>query len=180
MGTRNLFTIIHDGKVKLAKYNQWDGYLEGQGKGLSDFIVNDLDFTKLIEGLKNIVMLDQNKNEAEIDAQYTKLNSLDLARRPIVFPLLTRDTTIAEQLTAIQNSVGGLVTVDASEFKNDGTFCEYAYELNLDANTVTVWESNVISDANCDRLVLKCDVLQYPDVLDAIIEQRKAADETTI
>lgn len=172
MGTRNLFTIIHEGKIKLAKYNQWDGYLEGQGKDLSDFIVNDLEFTKLIDGLKSVVMLDETKNEAEIESQYEKMNSLDLTRKPIVFPLLTRDTTIAEQLAAIQNSVGELVTVDASAFKNDGVFCEYAYELNLDANTVTVWESNVLSDAKCNRLVLKCDILQYPDILDSVIEQR--------
>ena len=39
MGTRNL-TLVKDkeGKTKVAQYGQWDGYPEGQGSTILNFI----------------------------------------------------------------------------------------------------------------------------------------------
>jgi hypothetical protein len=38
MGTRNLTRVICDGKTKVAQYGQWDGYPEGQGKTVLNFL----------------------------------------------------------------------------------------------------------------------------------------------
>jgi hypothetical protein len=172
MGTRNLFTIIYNNKTVLAKYNQWDGYLEGQGKNLSNFIENDLNFTSLINGLSRIELLDE--NDSRIDAIYNDLNNTrhDNDSRKKVFPLITRDTTIEDQLKAISIGIGKMPTVDASIFKDDGLFCEYAYTLNLDDNTVSVFKSGA---EKCDKLVFKCDILAYPETLDKHIKLNKGA-----
>jgi hypothetical protein len=168
MGTRNLFTIVHDGKLKLAKYNQWDGYLNGQGKVLSEFIVEDLDFEALIQGLNRIVFISE--ESPELDSIYNNMNTCNDFDKKMNYPLLTRDTTIKDQLRAISIGVLNLLTVDASGFKNDGLFCEYAYELNLDSGMISVFESG---KEKCDKLILKCDVLSFPETLDKYIELNK-------
>jgi hypothetical protein len=169
MGTRNLFTIIHDGKIKLAKYNQWDGYLDGQGKDLAEFIVNDLEFNRLILGLNKVKLLDDTRDVKIIDSIYESMNSKSDDYKKLDYPLITRDTNINDQLKAISVGVFDLYTVDCSDFKNDGLFCEYAYELNLDLNTVKVFEhrKNAKGDYFCDKVVIDCDILQYPEILDA-------------
>jgi hypothetical protein len=173
MGTRNLFTIIKNDKTVLAKYNQWDGYLDGQGKQLSDFIENDLSFETLNNGISRIKLLDSEKDQAVLDSIYERLNATryDDESRSMLFPLITRDTNIRQQLQAISIGVGPLESVDASEFQNDGLFCEYAYTLNLDENTVSVFRSGA---EKCDKLLLKCDILQYPDKLDELIKTQGA------
>lgn len=174
MGTRNLFTIIHDGKLKLAKYNQWDGYLDGQGKALSEFIVDDLEFDRLILGLTKIVFLDENKDETQIDAIYAKMNSVTDFDQKMEYPLITRDTTIGDQLRAISQGVFNLPTVNAIAFKKDGLFCEYHYELNLDSGMISVYRSG---NEACDKLVLKTDILSFPEMLDKQIEIQKQRGE---
>lgn len=170
MGTRNLFTIIKDNKTVLAKYNQWDGYLDGQGRDLAEFITNDLSFESLYNGITRIKLLDE--NDSKVDAIYNELNMTrhDDNSRKKLFPLITRDTNIKDQLRAISIGVGDLFSVDASDFVNDGLFCEYAYELNLDDNTVSVFKSGT---KKCDKLVFKCDILEYPETLDKHIELNK-------
>lgn len=193
MGTRNLLTIIQNGKVKLAKYNQWDGYLDGQGKDLAEFIVNDLDFEKLISGLQNVKFTSENEYDEKLATIGITESMISFDQGDLItatFPLASRDTNIKNSLSAIQdlkteirkvdakyNTIyttiqvkpENLITSDASDFKNDGLFCEYAYELNLDNFTVKVFEArkNAKGDYFCDRIVIDCDILQYPEVLDA-------------
>lgn len=173
MGTRNLFTVIKNGKTVLAKYNQWDGYLDGQGKSLSDFIENDLSFESLNNGITRVKLLNTEIDSAAIDDIYERLNTSrhDADNRSKQFPLITRDTNIRQQLQAISVGVLDLFSVDASDFISDGLFCEYAYTLNLDDSTVSVFASG---KEKCDKLVLKCDVLQYPDELDKLIKTQGA------
>jgi hypothetical protein len=177
MGTRNLFTIIHDGKIKLAKYNQWDGYLDGQGKDLAEFIENDLvSIENLILNLNRVKLLSAENDAELIDSIYNIMNSKSDEYKKLDYPLITRDTNIRDQLQAINIGVFELPTVDNSSFKNDGLFCEYAYELNLDDFTIKVFESrkNAKGDYFCDKLVLNCDILQYPELLDIEIKNREA------
>lgn len=175
MGTRNLFTIIHDGKIKLAKYNQWDGDLDGQGRDLAEFIINDLEFNRLILGLQRVKLLEEKRDAKLIDSIYDSMNSKSDDYKKLDYPLITRDTNIKEQLQAISVGVFDLYSIDASEFKNDGLFCEYAYELNLDNFTVKVFKNreNAKGDYFCDKLIIDCDVLQYPEILDAKIAEQK-------
>lgn len=49
MGTRHLIAAKVDGEYKLAQYGQWDGYPEGQGVAVLDFLVNKEDFLAAFE-----------------------------------------------------------------------------------------------------------------------------------
>jgi hypothetical protein len=170
MGTRNLFKIIKDNKTVLAKYNQWDGYLDGQGKELSDFIIDDLNFEALNNGLTRVRFLDENSSE---------LNDIRENKDVNQYPLLTRNTTIREQLRAISLGALSLETFDSSEFQNDGCFCEYTYVLNLDTNTITVYDNATPKEIKkgtnwaCENELFTCDILEYPSVLDKHIELNK-------
>ncbi len=55
MGTRNL-TLVKDkeGKTKVAQYGQWDGYPEGQGTTILNFIRSKENRGALAEVLKNV------------------------------------------------------------------------------------------------------------------------------
>ena len=37
MGTRNITAVVHDGKIKISQYGQWDGYYDYTGKGVLQF-----------------------------------------------------------------------------------------------------------------------------------------------
>lgn len=206
MGTRNLFTIILNGQKKLAKYNQWDGYLDGQGQYLSDFIVNDLDFEKLKDGLVSVRFVKETEFDEKLATIGITENSISFEQGDLItetFPLLSRDVCIDKTLNSIQNLQfkiksstckdsnlirntkevtvlrENLITSDQSEFLNDGLFCEYAYELNLDLNTVRVFENRKTAkdEWKCDRLVIDCDILQFPEVLDAKLAEIKAQNK---
>jgi hypothetical protein len=64
MGTRNLTKVIDkDGITRVAQYGQWDGYPEGQGKSMLDFISNYRMLDKIELSLAKCRFIDQ----AEID-----------------------------------------------------------------------------------------------------------------
>lgn len=138
MGTRNLVCVVVDGQMKVAQYGQWDGYLEGQGKNVLDFLAkaNIKKFTEAVRACRFIT-------DAEVDA-------LDSKNWQETHPQLSRDRG-AEILSMILNGkysvhgdsangykrVGKKVApvrelVDSSSFAGDGLFCEYAYVLDLD------------------------------------------------
>jgi hypothetical protein len=168
MGTRNLFKIIKDNKTVLAKYNQWDGDLSGQGTELSDFIINDLNFETLNNSISRIKMI---SDDTILDDIY---ENKDVKQ----YPLLTRDTTIRQQLQAISVGALSLETFDSSDFQKDGLFCEYLYELNLDNNTVNVFVTNTLKNGEygaCDKKLFSCDILEYPETLNKHIELNRGA-----
>lgn len=54
MGTRNSTIVIYEKKIKVEQYGQWDGYPEGQGQTISNFLetVNLKKFKNQIKNLK--------------------------------------------------------------------------------------------------------------------------------
>ena len=53
MGTRHFVGVIADGKYKIAQYGQFDGYIEGQGATVLEFLSNMMKSEKNIEIFKN-------------------------------------------------------------------------------------------------------------------------------
>ena len=54
MGTRHLQTVIDkDGEIKIQQYGQWDGYPEGQGKSILNYLKTG-DLAKYQENLSKI------------------------------------------------------------------------------------------------------------------------------
>ena len=38
MGTRHLICVVSDNQYRIAQYGQWDGYPEGQGAAILEFL----------------------------------------------------------------------------------------------------------------------------------------------
>jgi len=67
MGTRNLTVVIYKGKPCIAQYGQWDGYPQGQGYTILDFLLTaDLSvFKDKIE--KYVSFIDEKKDKKYLE-----------------------------------------------------------------------------------------------------------------
>jgi hypothetical protein len=158
MGTRNVTIVKLDGKVVIAKYCQWDGYINGQGLDLCNFIRNDLDLRKLKNNIRKCYTISDEKADEIFDDyldQKTKLSVKDRldydktkALQMKLVPTLTRDTGGGDILKAIQDQ-GGLPlsdnkgSLDYAKGTGEMSFgCEYCYEVDLDNKTVGIYDGH--------------------------------------
>lgn len=146
MGTRNLTMVVKNQKPVVAQYGQWDGYPSGQGAVIVKFLRNTNlnEFSKQIDKVKFI----NKKKQTEINNFVKDLGSKDgwltgeqSAKYQEKYPLLTRDNggSILE-LIMEQKGKGNIWIQDSSTFAADSLFCEYAYVVDLDSNTLEVYE----------------------------------------
>lgn len=125
MGTRNSTLVKLDGELKVAQYGQWDGYPTGQGKTIQDFL-KTVDLPKFkAEVAKLREMTEEEVKEVEADPNWTTN-----------YPYLSRDAG-ADVLNMINEGKVKFLVLDP-DFKDDGLFCEYWYELDLDKETITM------------------------------------------
>jgi hypothetical protein len=140
MGTRNLTLVKYNKQYVVAQYCQWDGYPEGQGVTVLEFVRDKMKPRKFIAGLKAIVpATDKIVEEAWKSVGATSYwATMDISNAfEKKFPSLHRNTG-AKILEMIQNEKGVLIKTDL-EFWNDSLFCEWAYEIDLDAKTLSVY-----------------------------------------
>ena len=60
MGTRNLTMVQLNNEIKIAQYGQWDGYLEGAGATIFDFLKNlirNKNIEKFKENVRNCIII---------------------------------------------------------------------------------------------------------------------------
>ena len=144
MGTRHLVMVKCDGKIKVAQYGQWDGYLEGQGKTIAKFLHNnktDLNlFKQKVRRLRWAWPTQVEKTWVEAGAEPGQTSvTLDIAdKHSEMFPELSRDTG-AKILKVIHDRNVDRVG-NSKSFLRDSLFCEYAYLLDLDKETVTFYK----------------------------------------
>lgn len=144
MGTRHLIAAKIDGVYKLAQYGQWDGYPEGQGVGVLDFLVNEMDMAAFTAALRNCRFIGQEEVNAELvkfgadpNDHYT-IRLPDYDRFSEAHPEWSRDTG-AKILEFIQSS-GGCGLRSSLDFAADSLFCEWAYVLDFDTMKFEVYE----------------------------------------
>ncbi len=158
MGTRNL-TLVKDkeGKTKVAQYGQWDGYPEGQGSTILNFIRSKDNRDALVEVLKGVEFFSASSPQSIKDyiEAYDKRcptwsnepdNRTD-ADKYWHEHLISRDVCgkILENLVALNvdmlpeefNKV--IYLQDSSSFADDGLFCEYAYCVNYQTGKLEVY-----------------------------------------
>lgn len=130
MGTRHLICVVKDGAYKVAQYGQWDGYPSGQGVNILDIIKSetfDLEvFRKKVDRVRWITET-ENKTIDE-NPNWTK-----------EYPHLSRDCG-SDILTHIFNADESLSLANNLSFAGDSLFCEWAYVLNLDNDTLEVYK----------------------------------------
>jgi len=131
MGTRHLTFVKLNGEYKVAQYGQWDGYPEGQGVTVLEFIRNNQHKDKL-ESFKEKVQLCRWISETEKASINADIRSgkVNLERD---YPWLWRDAG-AEVLEMIRKSESGLMLLNGFEFAFDHIFCEYIWGVDLDNN----------------------------------------------
>ena len=139
MGTRNLTCIKKNGEYTLAKYCQWDGYYEGQGKTIVDFLRKKGNIEKLRERADDLTFI----SEDELRRRWIEVGanpdsdtvSFEVAGRfGEQWPELSRDTG-GDILQMIVESEGEFATKNDLEFAADSLFCEFAYCIDFDDNT---------------------------------------------
>lgn len=142
MGTRNLSIAIIDGKVKIAQYGQWDGYLSCAGIGILEFIKNGLDYGRFCEALRKCEFI----SEEDIKALWTSVGAnpnstfvgTDIADKfQELYPELYRDMGY-EVFSKVQNDGFGRLKNDY-DFAADSLFCEYAYVLDMDNKCLEIY-----------------------------------------
>jgi len=145
MGTRHLIAAKVDGEYKLAQYGQYDGYPEGQGVAVLDFLVNKMDRDAFLAALRNCHFVDWQKDiapelvrfGADQDCDY-EISFDDYDRFTAAHPEWSRDTG-AKILGIIQSS-GGCGLRSSLDFAADSLFCEWAYVLDFDTMQFEVYE----------------------------------------
>lgn len=141
MGTRHMIGVIHEGKYKIAQYGQWDGYPDGQGSVVLEFLSN-MDMETMKHKLKNCKFVDR----AAIRQLYVAAGdspdntsgfvSMEIADRfSKMWPSLSRDTG-ADILNIVYESANEVPLTDNSDFLNDDVFCEFAYVVDLDKQSL--------------------------------------------
>lgn len=148
MGTRHVTIVKLDGKVKVAQYGQWDGYLSGQGKHIADFIERSkLDiFKKRVEKLKPI-------SAKEIKQKWTEAGA-DPNRDTVSFhvadafrgrnPEFSRETG-AVILDLIYADQVEQVQLDKS-YKSKDSWLEYVYVMDLDKEMLEIYTGHMSKD----------------------------------
>ena len=142
MGTRNLTAVIKDTEYKIAQYGQWDGYPEGQGEVVYDFLKGEGNLTKLTGNLDKVrwaTQADFDKLNEAIEADGSGWVTFEQSKKASeMFPELSRDTG-AEILELVANAEREIALTDEHEFIKDELFCEWAYVIDLDVNQLRVY-----------------------------------------
>ncbi len=143
MGTRSLICVFKDGEYKVAQYSQWDGYPEGQGLDILNFLRNEFD-RELFESKLNMIrfgtheeLYNQWKECGAGDSEWVSMEVAD--KHTKLYPENSRDTG-AKILSIIQNTNKPLILDNSLAFAADSLFCEWAYVIDLDKNIFEVYE----------------------------------------
>jgi hypothetical protein len=143
MGTRNLTMVISEGKTKIAQYGQWDGYPEGQGKTVLDFL-KKCDHNLFRERLKKVSFLSRKAISRKwqecmvmVKDQWDEGMTADLFRDK--YPELSRDTG-AKVLQLVYSEKANKL-IDNSDFIYDSLWCEWVYIIDLDKEVLEVYSS---------------------------------------
>jgi hypothetical protein len=143
MGTRNLTCVVLGGEFRVAQYGQFDGYPEGQGKTILEFlsIVN-------LDEFKKKVALCRFGTDEEIEKAYAPymtsefgMNSDDSNRfYASDVGHLGRDHA-GKILELIMDSENGLMLQDAHTFASE-TSCNWAYVVDLDNERLEIYKQH--------------------------------------
>jgi hypothetical protein len=152
MGTRNITCVVKDGQYRVAQYGQWDGYPEGQGQTILEFLLHEYDPEHFREQIDKIVEL----SEEEIESLFLEAGAVKfIGPNGEVEGVGFVDTTIQQQfvkgeyghlsrdcgaeiLHYINNAETPRIQLDLN-FAADGLMCEWCYVIDLDTDTLEVY-----------------------------------------
>lgn len=184
MGTRNL-TIVHkNGEYKVAQYGQWDGYPEGLGASILNFLKNiNIDtFKHCIERVSFYTQEELEEIDKNIEETRKDIPNYNWQK---IYPHLSRDCggdilnyILFKGVNKVKNAI---------EFAANSLFCEWAYVIDLDTNKFEVYcgfnkeelsnderfyflEDKSEDDYHLVKFVKSYDIFDLPDEKDFIAD----------
>lgn len=145
MGTRNLTCVVKDGQYKIAQYGQWDGYPDGQGLDILDFLTHKMNREVFEQKVAQVISLTEDDLhklwvDMGIVADVHGFVGMDQSDKFYArYPELSRDRG-AEILGMVQDSDKPMSLELYTDFAGDSLFCEWAYVIDLDKNTFEVYK----------------------------------------
>lgn len=132
MGTRHLIAVYKDGKHRIAQYGQWDGYPEGQGRVVLEFLKDEA----AVWQLKTYRLRD---DEGVRFLTEDEIEKIGLEKNPLEHrPQLSRN--LGADILHLAAKVDNLALVDSIQFAADSLFCEWAYVIDFDTNVLEVYK----------------------------------------
>ena len=140
MGTRHLIIAIIDKKVKIAQYGQWDGYLQGQGIKVVDFI-QEANLRLFKKRLRECMFLSSRSvryrwKKVGAIGEWLTMEQSNKFRE--LYPELSRDT--GAEILDLVHFYEKRKLVNAIGFAAESLFCEWAYVLNMDRNVLEIYK----------------------------------------
>jgi hypothetical protein len=139
MGTRHLTCVFANNQMRIAQYGQFDGYPDGAGSIICDFIhkTNMDEFRSKVEKVTQVTEEKMNLINSQFESKSGWMTIDESNRYGKAYPEFHRNTG-ADILNLV---MGGVTEVNLdTDFVNDSLFCEYAYVVNLDTNELEFYE----------------------------------------
>lgn len=145
MGTRHLTAVVLDGDYKVAQYGQWDGYLEGQGETIRLFFesLTPKTMNKFREAIAKCSFMSDEEYD-RIFKSFGRTSDFGMTMeeaekyKASEYGYLSRDTGAA--ILSVIYERNGVPLVNTIDFAADSLFCEWAYVINLDNDTLEIYE----------------------------------------
>lgn len=176
MGTRHLTIVKQEGEIKVAQYGQWDGYPDGAGTDIVNFL-HAIRSPEMMERFNRRVKLCRWATEEDIASINEAINMVEIDDAiNQLYPEFSRDTA-AKVLWLIMNGKKHYLQDDHQEawlestrfnldnayvaeeeskkttllnnsfdFANDRVFCEWAWVIDLDENKLECYCGGRTSD----------------------------------
>lgn len=157
MGTRHLIAVQKDNEYKFAQYGHWDGYPEGVGSDLLG-VLQKITPEELAEKIKRCKPFNAPEYFADYGIPMTAFDENgDIDRRNLSAEEADKYTDIynrykpsevdayaIDAITSLaeakDNVLGDFYYYDSLKFAGDSLFCEWAYIIDLDKNTLEVYK----------------------------------------
>lgn len=142
MGTRGLTMVAQGGEIRTAQYGQWDHYPTGQGQTIVEFLRDEFDKPRFLANLARVKVLTGKEVEerwANAGATSEFVTSDVADKFKVDNDHLSRDYG-AKILAYIQEAANPEVEPLQTDFAADSLFCEWAYVVNLDNDTLEVYQ----------------------------------------
>jgi len=153
MGTRGLVGFYKDGITK-ATYNHWDSYPSGVGVDILEEVRN-LNVEKMKKVFDKLILIKDNQSKPSKDMikKYEKFGDPSVDGPMTNTELKTWYQLLRNLQGTLKPYIDGEVIhiIDYSDFIKDSLFCEWAYIINLDKETLEVWEGFQEEPSNPNR-----------------------------
>jgi len=166
MGTRNLTMVINQaGETKVAQYGQWDGYPEGNGVDILDFLSSKDNLKKLRESIGKVRFLDiDGKDKEFIDLFNSNAEKEKLTKEQNDWHknFVSRDIGADILKNIINSNDAEVLLIDKSKFANDTVFCEWIWIVDLNKNKLIArrdFQNDWSKEFDLDNLPTKADFL---------------------